>query len=129
MLARIFPASKIGQLTVGPMAQKRWSQSTRFFGWLPEVPSEPVRENRGKRSAVATPTRAVAAEIEAAPLGFQIPLRDGNLPLKAAKIHVVDSNFGEERHQHVAAVFDGERDLGIGGLDAAAHAAENIQLP
>src|SRR5438552_3362830 len=58
---RVFPALKICRLTDGPIDQKRWSQSTRFFGWLPEVPSEPVSEKRGKRSAVATPTLAVAA--------------------------------------------------------------------
>jgi hypothetical protein len=74
------------------------------------------------KAADKTTGSAAAGEIEAAALGFKIAL-------KAAQVHVVESNFREKRHQHIAAIFDGEGDIRVGGLDAAANAAENIQFP
>src|SRR2546426_7562113 len=61
MLARMRPASKIGQLAVGPIDQKRLEASSKLMVLLLERPNDPVSENLGNKSAVATPMRAVAA--------------------------------------------------------------------
>ena len=59
MFQRMRPASKTGQLTVGPKVQKRLLQFARSESCELFSPSDPVRENFGNKSAVATPMRAV----------------------------------------------------------------------
>ncbi len=61
MFARIRPASKMGQRTVGPIDQNRLAPRARSPKLTLSNPNVPVRENRGNRSTVTTPTRAVAA--------------------------------------------------------------------
>src|SRR5262249_981202 len=61
MFARIFPASKTGQLIVGPMDQNLLPRVNQSLVLTLSRPAMPVRENLGNRSAIAAPTCAVAA--------------------------------------------------------------------
>ncbi len=57
------PVEKICQVADGPIDQKRLFQSPSEANLLPWVPTSPVSEMWGNRSAVATPISAVAAWI------------------------------------------------------------------
>jgi hypothetical protein len=57
MFALILPASKIGQLMVGPMDQNRLPPLNQSLALMLCKPWEPVSENFGKRSAMAAMTR------------------------------------------------------------------------
>ncbi|GMU45665.1 MAG: hypothetical protein AMXMBFR26_04470 [Porticoccaceae bacterium] len=61
MVARTRPPRKIGQLSAGPIDQKRLLQSKKSPALSLASPAPPSSENRGYSSAVATPMRAVAA--------------------------------------------------------------------
>src|ERR1700677_5188913 len=61
MLARICPESKRRHCTVGPTDQKRLPALNQSERLMLCKPTSPVNENFGKRSATATPMRAVAA--------------------------------------------------------------------
>ena len=65
MLARILPASKMGQVTVGPMDQNRLRPVNQSLALTLCNPMVPSKENFGYKSAVATPTCAVAAALAA----------------------------------------------------------------
>ena len=49
--------------------------------------------------------------------------------LKGAQFDVIARHLGRQRHQHIPATLDGGLQIGIGGLDAASDAAEDVQLP
>ena len=59
ILARILPASKIGQKILGPIDQKRLGAEIKSLALILWKPKAPVNENLGYRSAVAAPTCAV----------------------------------------------------------------------
>ena len=61
MLARIRPAAKIGHVIEGPTDHIRLDPKKKSLVLIDSSPALPVMENLGNRSAVATPTRAVAA--------------------------------------------------------------------
>src|SRR6202035_5049377 len=63
MLARIRPAAKIGHVIEGPTDHIRLDPKRKSLVLIDSSPALPVMENLGNRSAVATPTRAVAAAI------------------------------------------------------------------
>ena len=56
-------------------------------------------------------------------------LRDVDALLKGAQLDVVARHLGRQRHQDVPARLHGGQQVGIGGLDVAPDAAEDVQLP
>jgi len=62
-------------------------------------------------------------------LDLDVALGDLDLLLEAAELEVISRDFSEERDQGVAAAFDLCGDVGVGGLDVAADAAEDVDFP
>ena len=52
-----------------------------------------------------------------------------NRRLTAPHLKIVPGNFGKQRHQHITAVFNGSRKIGIGRLHRSPHAPEHIDFP
>src|ERR1700683_2378730 len=62
-------------------------------------------------------------------LGGDVFIGDGHLALKAAEGDVVGGNVAEESDEDFTAIFDGGVEIGLGGFDAAAGAAEDVDFP
>ena len=62
-------------------------------------------------------------------LRLQVAAGDGSALLEGAQVDVVHGHLGGQRDQHVLARLDRRLHVRIGGLDAAAGAAEDVQLP
>ena len=67
-------------------------------------------------------------EIERFSAVAQVLLRDAQPLLHAAQLDVVTRDLGRDQHLRVVQVRDGRVGIGARGLDAAAHAAEEIEL-
>ena len=81
------------------------------------------------QAADETAFEAQAGQTRAVPLGGEVLAGDLDALLGGAQLDVVARHFGRQRHQDVAARLHGGLQVGIGGLDAAADAAEDVQLP
>ena len=68
-------------------------------------------------------------QLENIAIDLEIVVGDLDLGLHAAQLHIVPGQFRQTRHQRVAALIGGLIDLGIGGLDLAAHLAPEIEFP
>ncbi len=62
-------------------------------------------------------------------LGGEVLPGDLDALLKSAQLDVVARHFRRQGYQNVAAILHGGLQVGIGGLDVAANAAEDVQLP
>ena len=54
---------------------------------------------------------------------------NGQSRLTAPHLQIVPGNFGKQRHQHITAVFNGNREIGIRRLHRSPHAAKHIDFP
>ena len=63
------------------------------------------------------------------PLVLDVGACDGELGLLAAQLEVVARDFGDDGHLGVVQVGHLAFELGVARLDAAAHAAEEVELP
>ena len=62
-------------------------------------------------------------------LKVEIRARDAQPLLRAAQVEIAARDLGRDEHLRVAQIGFGRRGIGARGLRAAAHAAEQIELP
>jgi hypothetical protein len=72
---------------------------------------------------------AAAREVGGALLRFEVLARDREAVARLEELHVVERDLRGEGDEHVAAVLDRGLEVGVGGLDLATDAAEEIDLP
>ena len=90
---------------------------------------EPRRRARDVELAAAAELEPHARELQRLLLIARVRARDAQALLRAAQLDVVARDLGRDEHLRVAQVRDGGIGLGTRGFDAAAHAAEEIELP
>jgi hypothetical protein len=76
-----------------------------------------------------TSAESFAREIERLLLRLLVVLCDDQITLRAAQIHVIHRDFGEQRHQDIIAIFVRCLDIRFSGFDISRHAAKDIDLP
>ncbi len=72
---------------------------------------------------------AHSREVQRLALESEIRARDRQPLLRAAQVEIVARDFGRDEHLRVAQIRFGRLGVGAGGFRAAAHAAEQVELP
>ena len=120
MFARTRPRSNAGQLRKGPKLVVRVLPSPKSEDEVDKYPTDPNSETRGKRSAIATPTRAVSAcnaysakrtsaRLRSKPAGSPISRtcgRGGSSASRRERLHERSGRFAEQHGKAMRAAVD-----------------------
>ena len=126
---------ELGCERTGPLAEQH-SQPIRSDGLCGDQRRNrrfsrgpPRRRARDVELAAAAELEPHAGEVERLLLIPQVRARDGQALLRAAQLDVVARDLGRDEHLRVAQIRDRRVGLGARRFDAAAYAAEKVELP